>query len=585
MPEFVFGQPETRRIVSSVRWSEAERRRLRERARAPAFPPAIASFINIAGTGNTAPAHAIMSVAADGLDAGEKLHSTQQPDSALRELYVVNGFEAVENAQTGECFLPGQVVHVAYDTGTPGFGETWGPKPGQWTASRDGVPMFRVLSIVDETAKIMRAWFEMPRWILSRIGGSWSAESSASGLPVYGGPPGAETDTGMDVVAQNRGPQITVSGGQLWIGLEWNGEGWYADHRDTDDIKVKASVNDSTAGFLGAKLDASADQHIGMTLNNPGGNEFYNLSHDGPVTGETAITLGTESEKVSGTPDSTSLDLTATALAGELWVLCASHQPVDGDDFTLYPRLIHWDGKGHLATVSGEASGITITITPGGADTDEKVAVVNGQPAGYLSQVITNWQGAATFDPNKDIPIYAEQDGDNALFYFPFTTLPGYNSATAGQVIGHESDGTVACIVFVGDGQWISVAYTASTNSWDFSHGNPKNEAANIVTLGASPPSTSTSADSNTFTANGTNSLEIWLPSRVVFDATNLRFVYTLRKWKRDSKGHGYSVVAETGPHTIFDFKAVTGYSGSATQAFIHEAGTLKWLTGGTCTT
>jgi hypothetical protein len=50
----------------------------------------------------------------------------------------------------------GPIYRVAYDTGTPAVGETWGPKPSQFTLSKNH-PGFRCLGIVDADAKIMLA--------------------------------------------------------------------------------------------------------------------------------------------------------------------------------------------------------------------------------------------------------------------------------------------------------------------------------------------------------------------------------------------------------------------------------------------
>lgn len=112
-------------------------------------------------------------------------------------------------------------MRALYDTGTPVNGETWGPKPGQWTLSK-GYPGFVVLGVIDATKKIMAV---RPEEITTLRGKTDSTHSKGvSGtVSVYAGVTGSESDTTWDITAYNR--FATVASGK-WVWCAWAGTGW-----------------------------------------------------------------------------------------------------------------------------------------------------------------------------------------------------------------------------------------------------------------------------------------------------------------------------------------------------------------------
>jgi hypothetical protein len=81
------------------------------------------------------------------------------------------------------------VVKVLYDTGTPAAGETWGPKPNQFTASK-GYPGFTVLGVVDSDAKVMLARVEPYDTIIGKLTGALT--DGANTVNMWAGDGGSE---------------------------------------------------------------------------------------------------------------------------------------------------------------------------------------------------------------------------------------------------------------------------------------------------------------------------------------------------------------------------------------------------------
>lgn len=245
----------------------------------------------------------------------------------------------------------------------------------------------------------------------------------------------------------------------------------------------------------------------------------------------------------------------------------------------VHQRRSSYDSKGHKRDLDGE-----VRYDLGWKD--RLVAIESTNTEGFLWDQFQDQNGAATYVAGKDLLVGVERVGTapdkNLRLHVDTDQIIAEYSAGEPRFIGKGADDILEMQSIAGDGQWISVAY--SSNVWTASHGNPKNETANIVTVGASTPSTSTTANSGTFTANGTNSVELYMQSRTVFDATNLRFVQFIRLMKKDSKGHEYQVGAESGPHTIFDFKTITNYSGTGRHVLTVNGGALEWFPAGLCT-
>jgi hypothetical protein len=91
------------------------------------------------------------------------------------------------------------VVKVLYDTGTPAAGETWGPSPNSWAASK-GYPGFTCLGVVDATARIMLARVESPEIYIGKADTDIAKNASGTVSQWVGTPGGSEFDSGVNIL-------------------------------------------------------------------------------------------------------------------------------------------------------------------------------------------------------------------------------------------------------------------------------------------------------------------------------------------------------------------------------------------------
>lgn len=103
------------------------------------IPPLPVQFVNNAS--ETAPAYGVMRVT--GVNSAGRVE-VAKPNTTLQRLYLVNGHKDVAAGKTGKGtwlteFGHGkQFKYVLYNTssGTPAYGECWGPKNGQWSLEK-----------------------------------------------------------------------------------------------------------------------------------------------------------------------------------------------------------------------------------------------------------------------------------------------------------------------------------------------------------------------------------------------------------------------------------------------------------------
>jgi hypothetical protein len=91
---------------------------------------------------------------AAGDDLRNSMVGVTQPDATAGQTYCVNGPMSIKSGGYGKvCFGP--VVLVAYESGSPVLDEQWGWKASQGTVVKGSNPLFRVLRIVNPTAKLL----------------------------------------------------------------------------------------------------------------------------------------------------------------------------------------------------------------------------------------------------------------------------------------------------------------------------------------------------------------------------------------------------------------------------------------------
>lgn len=144
------------------------------------------------------------------------------PSTTFGRSYAVNGPMAVPASGYG-VYQSGPEVLVAYDTGTPAVGDSYGPKPSQGTVVKNYPATCECLGIVDSTNKIMRARWHPIDHIIGKLAGSLSQGSTAT-VNVWAGAGGSEavitslTVTGRDWLMKT-GATAIASGKKVVV--EW----------------------------------------------------------------------------------------------------------------------------------------------------------------------------------------------------------------------------------------------------------------------------------------------------------------------------------------------------------------------------
>ncbi len=121
-----------------------------------------------------------------------------QPDGTFNQLYLVNGSDEVEPSATGWGTWMWHAGRVLYDDGdTPARGEMWGATDGEWFLSKDR-PGFYIAGGIDETLTTILAVQKLVDSALCRPNADIAAGDSGT-VTIYGGTPGSETSTSLEV--------------------------------------------------------------------------------------------------------------------------------------------------------------------------------------------------------------------------------------------------------------------------------------------------------------------------------------------------------------------------------------------------
>jgi len=185
------------RTLDDLRKLKAEVALLKSRQTTPPVvrPQRYDHFKNVAS--ETMPAYSVF-WSDDSEDLGEKrCVNANKPtaDTFSRNLFISGGDE-VKQDQWG-ALQHGPLYLLSYDTGTPESGETWGPKPDQWTASKN-YPGFRCLGIYDGERKLMLATLEFQPFYLCKADSAISKGSTGT-ASLYVGASGSESDSTVNV--------------------------------------------------------------------------------------------------------------------------------------------------------------------------------------------------------------------------------------------------------------------------------------------------------------------------------------------------------------------------------------------------
>jgi len=131
-----------------------------------------------------------------------------KPTTTFGRMYAVNSPVAVPYNQFGLCAVGG-LLEVLYDSGTPAQGEGWGPKPDQWSLSKNYPQSALVHGVFDSTNKILLCdWSSIDGGIGKA--NATIANRASGAISIWAGTFGSEVDiTGMDISsAFNLGPSV-----------------------------------------------------------------------------------------------------------------------------------------------------------------------------------------------------------------------------------------------------------------------------------------------------------------------------------------------------------------------------------------
>lgn len=80
------------------------------------------------------PRNAILRVTGAATVNGQAVITVDRPSTTFSRIYAINSAGPVPNGGLGLCTF--DAAYTTYDSGTPAFGESWGPAPNQWTLSK-----------------------------------------------------------------------------------------------------------------------------------------------------------------------------------------------------------------------------------------------------------------------------------------------------------------------------------------------------------------------------------------------------------------------------------------------------------------
>jgi hypothetical protein len=180
-------------------------------------------------SGYTAPANSVVAVTGVARDNGghtqrRNLLTVGQPDTTLRRGYLITGYASIPNNTVGLAFGFDGLMEAAYDSGSPTNGESWGPKPGQFTLSR-GWPGFVVDGVNgDNTLAVVR--FEPIVQLLGKTTAPVSPNSTTTAYQIWTGLQASESNAGYSVPTAFNRTSASIPSGKF-IRLTWMNNSWY----------------------------------------------------------------------------------------------------------------------------------------------------------------------------------------------------------------------------------------------------------------------------------------------------------------------------------------------------------------------
>lgn len=177
-------------------------------------------------SGEIIPAYGVMRVTGVELKAGLPIITVAKPSTTFDRLYLVNGSMRVGSASTcrgvGTWLYEGG--YALYESGTPAYGESWGPKDGQWSLAkwRYGFTIWGATtgSIGSGTARVIAVQAEVNE-VYGQTNGAMALDGTGT-VDLYDGNNTAITST--SITATNRFVTSVATAKKVictWIGGTW----------------------------------------------------------------------------------------------------------------------------------------------------------------------------------------------------------------------------------------------------------------------------------------------------------------------------------------------------------------------------
>lgn len=175
-------------------------------------------------SGEIIPAYACMRITG-GVESGStQIVTVSKPSTTFQRLYLINGPSQVAVGADGTGTWLSDAAYVLYETGTPAYGESWGPKASQWSLVkwRYGFTIIGTTagSIGEGTARVWAKQDEVDE-VYGQTTGSWALDA-AGNVDLYDGNNAAISST--TISATNRFVTSIASGKKVictWIGGTW----------------------------------------------------------------------------------------------------------------------------------------------------------------------------------------------------------------------------------------------------------------------------------------------------------------------------------------------------------------------------
>jgi hypothetical protein len=198
---------EIRRMYDKVMYEAASIRQLIASAREAQRSRGV-QFRN--DSGETVPRCGVMRVTGNEVIGNRPMFKTVKPDATFSRLYLVNGEREVSSGATGYGNWLHEADYASYNSssGTPAYGEVWGPKSGQWTLEkyRSGFTIQGHTTTIDTVDVVLAVQAHVD--LLIGKADAAIANGASGTCSVWMGAAGSEADTTWNVTAFNRSADI-----------------------------------------------------------------------------------------------------------------------------------------------------------------------------------------------------------------------------------------------------------------------------------------------------------------------------------------------------------------------------------------